>query len=380
MVAPLHTLVLLVLLAGLPATAQPPLSDKIEGLLVGSVIGDALGGPDEFQPPRRSFWTEADVVLSPAGRADLAARVALGPYTRRPLPEPYGQWTADAPAGTVTDDTRFKILFLQSLAESGAPDGEAFARAVVAWHADTSGVYGTLPREWLDEFAFGARWVLGDRDLTRARPPERMWGGIPTVAGQMPFLPVAALAPGDPDTAYQLTWGANWMDNGAGRDVTAALVAGLAAALAPNATWDDALAAMRTTDPFGFADVPWVERRVARWLTRAHDIAERSEGRPARLYALLEAEAGAETWWEAHVPLVVAVACAEVAEHDPMATLQLILEFGHDTDSSLTVAGALFGALHGADIFPAAMRTTVDDRLAADYGVRIADWQRVLAD
>ncbi len=366
--------VFLLILLPLPAAAQPHLSARIEGLLIGALIGDAAGGPDEFQAPEQSVWTRTDTVLSDAGIAALRDRFALKPYTRRPFPEPYAHWTADAPPGTVTDDSRFKLLFFQSLEETGRPDRDAFARAILTWHADTTGRYGSLPREWLDEFAYAARWVLGERDLRRALPPERQWGGLPTMAGQMPFLPIAAFHPGDPDAAYRTTWEVDFLDNGVGRDINAGVVAGLAAALAPDASWASVEQAIRETDPFGFAEVPWVQRRATRWLDVAHNAVAQSDGRARRLFAALEATLEAEQWWEAWVPLTVTIACAELARHDPLATMQLIMEFGHDTDSYMQVAGALFGALHGQDVFPDDIQHTLRRRLSDDYEVDLDDW------
>lgn len=360
------------------AGAQPTLDDRIEGLLIGALIGDAGGGPDEFQVPDRSVWTRMDTILTAEGRAALAARFQLKPYIRRPHPESYGQWSANALAGTVTDDSRFKIMFFESLKASGKPSRRAFAEALLNWHADSTSAYGDLPQQWLDEFAYAARWELGERDLRIARPPERQWGGIPTMAGQMPFLPIAALVPAQPERAYSLTWEMDFLDNGIGRDMNAALVAGLAAALSPEASWSSIEEAMRTTDPFGFGEIDWVSRRMNRWLDTAADIAVRSEHRPARLYQLLEEELGAETWWEAWVPMTVVFAAARVASYDPLATMQLIMEFGHDTDSYMQVAGALFGALHGAEVFPLEMRRTVESRLMADYNVSVSDWIQLL--
>ena len=358
----------------LPAAAQPSLEARIEGMLIGALIGDAAGGPDEFQPPERSMWTKENTRLTADGRRTLADRFALKPYTRRPLPEPYGQWTAQAPIGTLTDDSRFKRILMNSLEEAGKPDREAFARSLLDWHADSTSRYGSLPQDWLDEFAYAARWELGERDPSRARPPERQWGGIPTMAGQMPFLPVAALTPANPEAAYEITWALDFLDNGIGRDINAALVAGLAEALAPEATFQSVEKAIRETDPYGFGEIDWVPRRLTRWLDKAHDMAERAEGVPSRLYALFETELQAVTWWEAWVPITIVFASAKLAEYDPLATMQLILEFGRDTDSYLQVAGALFGALHGPNVFPAPMRQVVTERLRDDYDASLAHW------
>lgn len=365
------------LLAG-ALRAQPAASpeERIEGLLIGSLVGDAAGAPTEFAPPDRSAWTATDTVLDATGRAELGARFRLA-ASRRPA-EAYGPWTADGPPGTLTDDSRFKILFLRSLEAAGHPDRDAFARAILAWHADSTGPYGPLPAAWLDEFAFAARWVLGERDPAVARPPERAWGGMATMAGQMPFLPIAALAPGRPEAAYRAVWDVDFLDTGTGLDLNAALVAGLAEALAPDASWESVEHAMRTTDPFGFAEVPWVPRAVDRWLDEARAIADDADGRAARLFDGLDRRLGAVTWWEAHVPMTVVFACARFTGFDPLATMQLILEFGHDTDSYLQVAGALFGALHGPDVFPEPMRRAVRERLRAEYGVAFDTWPRIL--
>lgn len=360
--------------------AQPALDARIEGLLMGALIGDAAGGPDEFQPPERSIWTRTDTMLTEAGIRALADRFELKPYTRRPHPESYGQWRANAPAGTVTDDSRFKIIFFKSLEAAGQPSRQHFAEALLNWYADSTSVYGNLPQLWLAEFAYAARWELGERDPALARPPERQWGGIPTMAGQMPFLPVAALAPGDPARAYMMTWDVNFMDNGIARDMNAALVAGLAAALAPDASWATIEAAMRQTDPFGFGEIGWVPRRLSRWLDVAAEVTARAEGKPYQLFRLLEEALQAETWWEAWVPMTVVFSCAQMTDYHPLATMQLIMEFGYDTDSYMQVAGALFGALHGVDVFPDQMRRVISRRLQEDYQVSPDVWFNLIKD
>ncbi|MEM1097064.1 MAG: ADP-ribosylglycohydrolase family protein, partial [Bacteroidota bacterium] len=355
------------------SVAQPSvtLHDRIEGLLIGAFIGDAAGGPVEFQAPQRGPWTATDTVLTPEGIAALASAFHLRAY---PMGAgSYAHWTDYGPPGTVTDDSRFKLLFIKSLREAGRADRDAFAREILRFHADTTGRYPQLRQDWLDEFAYAARWVLGERDEAIALPPERQWGGIATMAGQMPFLPIAALHPGDPDAAYRTVWDVDFLDNGIGRDINAGLVAGLATALADGATWADVDAAMRTTDPYGFTQIEWVPRRSSRWLDVARNAVREAEGRPKRLFDILVRDLQATTWWDAWIPTAVTFACAEMTGHDPLATLQLILEFGYDTDSYMQVAGALFGALHGPAIFPEAMRQTVIDRLEADYDVRFAD-------
>ncbi len=135
---------------------------------------------------------------------------------------------------------------------------------------------------------------------------------------------------------------------------------------------------MRETDPYGFGEIDWVPRRLSRWLDVAEDVAARAEGRPYRLFRFLEQELNAETWWEAWVPMTVVFACARMVDYNPLATMQLIMEFGHDTDSYMQVAGALFGALHGVEVFPATMRYTVSRRLLEDYQVSPDEWMGLI--
>ncbi|MFT5142649.1 MAG: ADP-ribosylglycohydrolase [Thalassolituus oleivorans] len=352
------------------ATGQS-LDDRVEGLLVGSLVGDAVGAPTEFATPIRSPWTSPDSVLSPQGRKALGALFQIGDTKRQP--DPYGPWTQRP--GALTDDSRFKIVFFDHLSREGRISGDGFAREILAWERGDNDQFQRLRTEWLLEFRLPARWVLGDS--ASGLPPERAWGGIATMAGQMPFLPIAALT-STPVDAYRLTWDVDFLDNGIGRDITAGLVAGLNAALAEGADWTSVETAMRQTDPWGFDRVPWVQRRMTRWLDVAAEIAREARGQPAALFELLESRLGAETWWEAWVPLVVVFATARMTEGDPLVTMQIILEFGHDTDSYLQLAGAFFGALHGKQVFPLPLRTTVQERLGDEYGDSVDRWMELI--
>lgn len=381
-----------------PFAAHPPsYESRVCGLLLGSFIGDALGGPIEFQDPERiqglanppKRWRPGEVLDADA-LAAAAARVRLRSYRQlRPEPEPYAHWEPDALPGTVTDDTRHKLILLQAL-RSADPDGPApldratFARAHLEWPQHPAirsrAAYRELCAAWLREWELGARWVLGERAPDRALPPERMWAGLPTCCGQMSLLPIAALFPGDPDGAYRLAYELAFFDNGFGKDLNGALVAGLAQALVlPSGiedaakAWATVFEAMRRTDPYAYGQVPWVQRPVDRWLDLALEIARQAEAQPAAAFAALEAEFEHTIKWEAQVPFVVAFACASLGRYHPLAALELSLEWGHDTDSYAALLGAFVGALHGESVFPTALRQPVEDRLASDYGCLVGE-------
>ena len=373
------------------------LADRVRGLVLGSFLGDALGGPIEFQDPAKVHaladaphrWRD-DEVFDDAARADAVARLHLRSYADlRPKPEPYAHWTSNAPAGAITDDSRHKLILLDGLrrAESRSDwpfDVRAMARAFLDWpqrpairdHPE----FAALAADWLREWQMPARWVLGERNLAVAFPPERMWNGLPTCCGQMTLPPLAVLYPGDPEAAYRAAFHLAFFDNGWGRDLNAAWVASLSASLTLPPTsgfnasdWEPVYAALTATDPFGYAKVPWTTRSVDRWLAVARRLVAAAEKRPARLFAALDTQFRDTIKWEAQVPFVVAFAVLELADYHPLAALQLSLEWGHDTDSYAQILGAMVGARYGARIFPAALSEPVGQRLSADYGETVDD-------
>ncbi len=379
------------------------LDDRIRGLMFGTAIGDALGGPIEFQardavqrlpnPPK--VWRDEEG-LDDARRRSAAGRLVLRPYDDlRPVPESYGHWNHNAAPGTITDDTRHKLVLLQALrvAEQRRklPLGVAdLSRAYLEWSKRPSvanrAEYATLAADWLEEWQFAARWILGERDPVRARPPERMWQSLPTCCGQMTLPPLAALFAGQPERAYRAAWHLAFFDNGYGRDMNAALIAALAQALVtpvdlanPRPAWLKVLAVLRDTDPFGFARIRWTQRAVHRWLDFAHRMAKEAASRPARMFAVFEREFAQNAKWEAQIPFAVMFGCLEMCDYDPLAALQLSQEWGHDTDSYAQLLGAFIGALHGPVLFRAAWRTAVAERLQADFQVDIEDECKLLA-
>lgn len=385
-------LLLLPALAWSAAAAAPPdVPVRIRGLLLGTYLGDALGGPVEFQdpgkiqalpdPPKR--WRDDEVLDAPA-RAASAARLRLRPYAPlRPVSESYGQWGPNCPPGTVTDDSRHKLVLLHALRTAETQhtlplDVRGLARAYLDWPAlpaiAGNPEFRVQAADWLEEWQLAARWVLGERDLARALPPARMWQGLPTCCGQMTLPPLAAVFAGRPAEAYRAAYHLAFFDNGFGRDLNAAVVAALAVALvtpadpaAPRAAWAPVLAALRDTDPYRHRQIRWTQRAVDRWLDFALRAARDAEGRPARLFSLFEEQFRHQAKWEAEIPFAVAFGCLALAEFEPLPALQLTLEWGHDTDSYAQLLGAFVGALFGPEIFPAAMREAVAARLAADF-------------
>jgi len=194
------------------------------------------------------------------------------------------------------------------------------------------------------------------------------------MAGQMPFLPIATLYPNDAELAYLKAWELGYFDNGIAKDINSALVAGLVGALQEDSDWHLVEKYMRQSDPYNFNNVLYVPRRMSEWLDIAHGMVARADGCIPRLFDILEKELQTKTWWEAWVPLVVVFASTEIVDYHPLAAMQLMIEFGHDTDSYAQVMGAVMGAIHGKDIFPVEMRQTVNKRMKEQFGQNVEDW------
>lgn len=339
--------------------------DRLEGMLLGSLIGDAAGGPYEFQSrkPLRPLPRQ----LNSDSVARLSADFALED-SRRPA-EPFGYFRSQAPVGSLTDDSRHKILFFQAAQKSWSELAGALAREWVS-----ASQKGPLWKAWLKEYEQAGHFYLSQG--RRGLPPDRLWGGIPNVSGQMVFLPLAGAYPGQPESAYRATWTADFFEVGQGKDMTAAIVAGLSAALTGG--WKDLRSAMLRVDPFHFDQVPWVPRKIDWSFEVAEKSVQASRGNPKKLFKILEKDLQASVYWEAWVPLVVSWSMLKLTQFEPLAAMQLVIHFGHDVDSSLQLLGAWAGAIHGRSIFPVSIQNKVLASLKRDEGVDFNEWVELL--
>lgn len=376
---------------------------RTEGLLMGSLIGDALGGPIEFLHgdvlrgvmPNTRGWPD-DRRIDVQTRRELADSLVMHGYEKlRPETAPYGPWIDKAPRGTITDDSRHKIVLLRAIRrmlDEGRRrlDEKDLARQFIDFRPRVDRAPGadlqSLVDEGLREYRFASHWVLGRRDK-RALPPERLWSGISNCSGQMALLPLAALFPGQPEVAYRETFAIDFIDAPMAKDMVASLNAGLAAALDPKLDsandaerWDAFFDALQGTDPYRLADVPFAGRPLTRWLDLADSIAKRGQGNPAELFRLLETEGKPVYFWDAHFTLLVPLTLLKSCRLDPLPAIHLTLDFGHDTDSYAQVLGAIVGAVHGIELFDPSMRSAVSERLEMDYGESVSRWASTLAD
>ena len=188
--------------------------DRQLGLLLGGLIGDALGGPIEFSEASSHDqglvgarnWDEGRTITD-GDLTRLAASVPFHDYkSLRPDTSPYGPWRKNAIAGTLTDDSRHKIVLIHAIARANQQGrvvtDQDIAHALIDFrpitNAEDRTEIATLDEEGFREYRYAARWLLGERDLEVARPVERLWAGIANCSGQMMLPPLAAVFAGDP--------------------------------------------------------------------------------------------------------------------------------------------------------------------------------------
>lgn len=374
--------------------------DRAAATLWGSLIGDAMGGPLEFAKEEKRAGHVVDCRSWPEEkRLDdesidlIAKRATLMSYSDvRPETAAYGPWVERAPAGTITDDSRFKIILVRAMRQSGADKltrtqlAKAFLEFSPRVNESPDESTKKLIAEGLCEYRYAANWLLGKRDPKIALPLDRLWAGIPNCSGQMLLLPLALQYPGDAESAYRNSYELNFVDSAGAKDIAAAIVAGLASvigkeadSLTPQQRWTRLEETMRTVDPFRLKAVPFAGRPLDKWLDLADSIVQRAAGRPAVAYELLESEGKPVYFWDAHFTLIVAMTLLKLCQYDALCAMHLAIDFGHDTDSYAQLIGAMAGAVLGTDVFPAEMRQTVADRLRADYDEDISDWVTVLS-
>lgn len=390
---------------------------RLRGFLVGALLGDALGGPIEFRStetmpddmPHVRRWEPGTIVTAKRAAA-LTEGLKLRSYEElRPETAPFGPWREKAPAGTITDDSRHKIIVMRAIKKSVAAAGSApqtFDRPHLASEylrpmrhvGPADPAVRDLDDEGFRPYRDAARWWTSDRpqknlsdskaELRNAGyPPERLWAGVPNCSGQMALIPLAGVFPGRPAEAYKASYAANFLDSDHAVDFCSATIAGIAEVIASrydDQTPRDRLAGLlqtiRDTDPYRYKDIPFTGRPLLQWLQRATDWADAADADPQRLFSKLESDGDPHYWWDAHFTLLVPLAIAQFCPdsrlfcEEPLAALNLCLDFAHDTDSYAQMLGAWIGAIHGVDVFPQSMIQQVENRLKADFGESIDDW------
>lgn len=369
-----------------PAMEAKQLHNKLLGGLLGSAAGDAMGAPTEM-------WSR-EAIQAEYGHVD-----SLDDMVREPSAE--GTWRMNLPRGGTTDDTRWKKLVVEVFTtnQSGAPAID-LAKAIIAEHDAAiarmnegktldSEYYADQLRQaqWLSEWVKVARpYIAGDRERYD-EALHKFYGGEMVCAGMIYSPAVGLRYPGDPVKAYEVAYQTDIYDIGYARDMAGLMAAMVAAAADSAATPDSILAVIRTVDPKGYFSSRLVSRTAYKLYqtalfinkqAREVDVDKFFESKPKVRLQLpkdsLEQRQKYASWSTAYEMLdenlrrmpfhpdeiwLVTLTGMLVTDFELQPCLEFIVNYGRDNDTSAAMAGAILGALHGAEAMPANWREEV---------------------
>jgi ADP-ribosylglycohydrolase len=312
---------------------QQRVRSRALGALYGLAIGDALGMPTESR-----------------SRADIVSRHGHLLDAFEPGP-PDNRLAAGLPAGTVTDDTEQAVLLAHLIVEChGEIDQAELAIRLLAWE-DSMRARGSLSllgpstKRALSAISAGA----GIEDAGRSGT---------TNGAAMRITPVGVATPSaDPDLLVERVVAASRVTHNTGvalagaAAVAAAVSAGIDGATVPDAVRFAAARAASAAQRGHWAAGADVGSRItwAAGLVAGLGLAEAMDV----VYRLV----GTSLATQESVPAAFAVAA--VSPDDPWLACRIAASLGGDCDTIAAMTGAICGACHGAEAFPASVRSTV---------------------
>lgn len=333
------------------------LKDRSVAVITGAAVGDALGGATEG-------WTPEQIEERHSGRVTGI----VGPY--------YENWRDARPIapyhkgdGHITDDT----LMTQALVEVYAKrrdhlDAYAVAEDLVPlmigeprWIPELETSALILQRVFLAE-----KWIVARLHYGHVDPREAGVGNIVNCGAAMYMAPVGLANAGDPRAAYaEAIDVAGAHQSSYGREAAGVFAAGVAAAVTPGATVQDAVDAMVAVAHDGTADAlaAVVEAMATRTGPPEGDEAERELARQIRdavapfdsvgpEYRQMSRDARRPSRTKAIEELPAAVGFLLAHDGDFRGAVLGAVNYGRDADSIAVMAGAIAGGLGGTAVVP----------------------------
>ncbi|GIH20633.1 ADP-ribosylglycohydrolase family protein [Rugosimonospora africana] len=327
------------------------------GALAGAAVGDALGGATEGRSPEQikaRYGGEVTGIVGP-----------FAPDWRTARPHaPYHKGD-----GHVTDDTLMTNMLVKVYATKrdhlGAYDIDELLVPLLinerVWIPELETESVPLQRIFLAE-----KWLVSRLFYGHVDPREAGVGNIVNCGAAMYMGPVGVANAGDPDGAYTEAIDiAGAHQSSYGREAAGVFAAAVAAALAPGATVDSIVAAsLRVARdgtrsaveavceaaaklPADTADITALRPVMAPFDTLGENYREPGLGarRPSRLHAIEE--------------LPLALGAVVATRGDYRRAVLAATNYGRDSDSIATMAGAIIGGLHGIEAIPGEWRDAV---------------------
>jgi ADP-ribosylglycohydrolase len=306
---------------------------RARGALYGLAIGDALGMPTQM-----------------LSRREIAGRYGGMLTGFEPAP-PGHPIAAGQPAGSVTDDTEQAVLLGRLLVKGGgAIDPHEFAAALLAWER-TMAERGSLD-------LLGPSTKRAVAAILAGTPPEEAGRYGDTNGAAMRVTPVGIACHSRAADLVDQVVAASRVTHNTG----IALAGAAAVAAAVRAGIEGAGIDVATSQA---VDAAREAAQRGHWVAGA-DVAARIEWAVDLVRGFAEAEAadliytlvGTSLATQESVPAAFAVLAAVPA--DPWHACLLAASLGGDCDTIAAMAGAVAGACHGVDAFPADAIATID--------------------
>ena len=330
------------------------LYSRIFGCMVGNSIGDAFGGVVEF--------CGAEAVKRITGKLWVDEFL---PYRKDHGTHPLGIWEVGPPRGTGTDDTRNNQIFVECvIRNAGFINSQFLAIEYIERYRDRERFYPKhmdLAEKHYVQFSNSSCAHLG-METTHSGTP--VWvtaakgNSFPTLLGLISLAPTGLLYHSQPEKAYCKAFELAFGDIGYAKDATAMMAAMISAALGGNVSGKEMVEIGLRTDPFGYGRNRLMANRIRKFLLIADQASSDQE-----LIGALSAEVKHLHPYDPVDVLGVPVAALYYSDGDPIRTIVMAandrdldengnLQRLRDVDCTAGVAGALVGALRGAESFP----------------------------
>jgi ADP-ribosylglycohydrolase len=346
------------------------LEDSAVAVITGAAVGDALGGATEG-------WTPEQIEERHGGRVTGI----VGPW--------YPNWRDARPIapyhkgdGHITDDTLMTSALVEVYAKRRAHlDAYAMAEDLVPlmigeprWIPELESTALLLQRVFLAE-----KWIVARLHYGHADPREAGVGNIVNCGAAMYVAPVGIANAGDPQGAYaeaiDLT-GAH--QSSYGREAAGVLAAMVAAAITPGADLHDVGEAALTVAHDGTAAaIRAVVEEFADWTPPRTDDEERALARRVREtvapfdsvgphYRQMSMDARRPSRTKSIEELPAALAFVLGHRGDYRGAVLAAVNYGRDTDSIASMAGAICAGLGGPGVVPTEWLDAVSDASRID--------------
>ncbi len=314
------------------------LHEDIVGCLIGSAVGDALGGPVEG-------LRYTDIIE----RYGVVERML--PYPSSLPPSFHGPFGSRA--GECTDDTRLaKLICAGLIASGGLPRSGNINHSICKTYFATESI---LERGFLEEYALKALYGQG----------KEAFGGKTTNGAIMAIAPVGVLFPGDPYRTFDTAFDILSMATGSARISAAAAAACISAALSGKGkALDVVLSGLDAAEERlhrvegNYWHHGGMYPRVGGWVLglarKAADIASAyRDPLNEEFRKRLHEEINQPFFADGDETLAIALAMFVAAEGDFRSSVVGAANYGKDCDSYAAVSGAISGAFNGVSAIPA---------------------------